>query len=90
MADVEYISRAEKASYGLPCNEKSDGTLWAGKGYEKSLHGQLGEKIADAVRQALLAKRGERRGRFWVDVEERKVTMMIGESVENKNVTVTF
>ena len=90
MSSGIFISRDEKASWGIPCNEKSDGTLWAGKGYRKSLSGQLGRAIADAVRHALRRERGERHGRFWTDVEERKVTMAIGESADNKYKTVAF
>ncbi len=90
MASGIFISRAEKASWGIPCNQKADGTLWVGKGYEKSLDGQFGHTVANAVRHALSKERGERYGRFWTDLEERKVTMAVGDSADNKNKTVTF
>jgi hypothetical protein len=46
--------------------------------------------VADAVRQALKKGRGDRNGRFWIDLEEREVTMAIGESADNKYKTASF
>ena len=90
MASGVFISRDEKASWGIACNEKADGTLWVGKGSQKSLSGQLGQPIHTAVLAALRRERGERYGRFWVDVEDRKVTMAVGESASNEYKTVQF
>ncbi|HEV2548664.1 MAG TPA: hypothetical protein VGU20_15090 [Stellaceae bacterium] len=90
MATGVFISRQVKASWGLPCNQSADGSLWAGKGYEKGLEGQFGHSVAQAVRQALARVRGDRCGRFWIDLEERTVTMMVGDSVDNEVVTEPF
>ena len=85
-----FISRQVKASWGLPCNQNAEGVLWAGKGYEKRLSGQLGKKVESDVLVALTAGRGDRNGRFWIDMEERVVTMMIGEAADNKYKQVSF
>ena len=85
-----FISRHVKASWGLPCNQKSYGTLWAGKGFEKTLSGQFGQAVANAVLHALRRERGERNGRFWIDLEEREVTMMVEEASDNEYKTVKF
>jgi hypothetical protein len=85
-----FISRDEKASWGIPCNQKADGTLWVGKGFRKTLSGQFGATVASALLNALNKERGERYGRFWADLEECKVTMAVGESANNKYKTVKF
>jgi hypothetical protein len=85
-----FISRQVKASWGFPCNQNAEGVLWAGKGYEKRLSGQLGKKAESDLLAALTAGRGDRNDRFWVDMEERMVTMMIGEAADNKYKQVKF
>lgn len=64
--------------------------LWAGKGYKKRLSGQLGKKAESEILAALTKGRGNRNGRFWVDMEESIVTMMIGEAADNKYKQVAF
>lgn len=81
---VVFIAREEKASWGFPCNQKADGTLWAGKGFKKTLTGQLGLKPTVEIQRALTKARGSRNGRFWVDFEERQITMAVGDSGDNK------
>ena len=80
---MPFITRSEKASWRIPCNQNADGELWVGKGYEKRLEGQLGEDLAKEVARALRRTRGGRNGRFWIDLETRTVTMAVGESAEN-------
>jgi hypothetical protein len=85
-----FISREVKASWGLPCNQNAEGELWAGKGYKKRLVGQFGKKAESDILTALTTGRGNRNGRFWVDFEERTVTMMVGEAADNKYKQVKF
>jgi hypothetical protein len=85
-----FISRQVKASWGFPCNQNTDGDLWAGKGYEKRLSGQFGKKTDSDILAAITAGRGDRYGRFWVDLETRTITMMVGEAAENKYKQVKF
>ncbi len=79
-----FISRQEKAEWGFSCNQSADGNLWAGKGYALKLDGQLGPSDAAAVAIALKGGRGDRMGRFWLDLQSRTVTMMVDESHLNK------
>jgi hypothetical protein len=76
---MKFVPRNEKAKWGLACNQSADGRLWAGKGYERPLGGQFPDE-AEAVRQALEQTRGNRNGRFFVDFENRKVTMYVDEN----------
>jgi len=69
---------------GIPCNQSNDSGLWVGKGCKRSLAGQLGQVIATAVQRVLTGGRGDRRGRFWVDLETKTVTMMVGDSNDNE------
>ena len=85
-----FISRQVKASWGIPCNQNTDGILWVGKGFVKRLSGQFGKKIDSEILAAITAGRGDRYGRFWVDLETRTVTMMIDEASENKYKQVEF
>lgn len=85
-----FISREEKAEWGFACNQRADGTLWAGKGYRRTLEGQLGADVVGAAAIVLTHERGPRMGRFWIDLENRIVTIMIGESHENKYTQVPF
>jgi hypothetical protein len=79
-----FVARKVKASWGFPCNQNTDGHLWAGKGYEKRLSGQFGKKAESDILAAITAARGNRYGRFWVDMEARTVTMAVGDSADNK------
>jgi len=85
-----FISRHEKAEWGFACNQSADGKLWAGKGYVRTLEGQLGPSDAAAVASALKNGRGDRMGRFWLDFENRIVTMMVGESHLNNYLQTSY
>jgi hypothetical protein len=87
---VEFISRQEKASWGIPCNQSANGKLWVGKGYVCLLAGQFGPKNAAAIAGALARGRHERNGRFWVNLEKQDVTMAIGNSADNRYAKETF
>ena len=87
---TRYYTRNVKAEWGIYCNQSADGRLWVGKGYRRSLAGQLGEAVAAAVRDALEDGRGDRCGHFWLDLETRTLTMMVGVSYENEVEQVTF
>ena len=90
MAGTVFISRRVKASWGLGCNQDVQGHLWAGKGYQLTLDSQVGQPAALAIATALSVGRGTRNGRFWIDMGGRIVTMMIGESAENKYKRLQF
>jgi len=85
-----FFERSEKAAMGIPCNQKSDGSLWVGKGYKCPLAEQLGAEIERAVRKALERGRGDRNGRFFVNIAKRTVTMYFGASYDNDVKTETF
>jgi hypothetical protein len=89
MASV-FIPRSEKATWGIPCNQRADGSLWVGKGYECGFAEQLGDETEQAVCEALEAGRGTRNGRFWVNLKRRTVTMQVGASYENRQDTELF
>jgi hypothetical protein len=80
-----FIERSVKAGWGIPCNQRADGSLWVGKGYECPLGEQLDDEIEEAVREALETGRGDRNGRFWVNLKKRIVTMQVGASYENRH-----
>jgi hypothetical protein len=84
-----FISRHEKSTWGVPCNQRSDGQLFVGKGYGTSFASQFDE-ITTRVAKCLADNRGDRNGRFWVDKAKKTVTMAFGESSENKYLTRPF
>ncbi len=81
---MPFIPRAEKASWGIPCNQNADGELFVGKGFEKTLESQLGNQVAREVAHALQQARGDRNGRFWIDLETRAIRMAVGDSAANR------
>ncbi len=81
---TQFYSRSAKAAWGFACNQSADGRLWAGKGYERPLASELGTDTAEAIQLALEKRRGDRSGRFWVNLAERIVTMQVGPSYENE------
>jgi hypothetical protein len=89
MASV-FIQRSEKATWGIPCNQRADGSLWVGKGYECGLGEQLGDGIEQAIREALEVGRGSRNGRLWVNLKKRTVTMQVGAGYKNRQHTEPF
>jgi hypothetical protein len=90
MADGIFVSRQEKASWGIPCNQSSSGRLWIGKGYVLTLDGQFGVDIAKDVADALRKRRGDRNGRFWLNLASRQLTMAVGESAANQYAKDSF
>lgn len=90
MAATTFIARSQKAAWGILCNQRADGSLWVGKGYECGLDEQLGSEIEEAVRVALAVGRSDRNGRFWLNLKKREVTMQVGASYENRQRTVSF
>jgi hypothetical protein len=86
----EFIPRAVKASWGFPCNQKADGSLWAGKGYECPLEDQFEEDMVSDIRNAIQRTRGSRNGRFWINLKSRVVTMAVGESSDNEYDSAVF
>lgn len=85
-----FVERSEKAGWGIPCNQRANGSLWVGKGYECELGEQLSSEVEEAVREALATGRGNRGGRFWVNLKKRIVTMQVGASHENAHHTESF
>jgi hypothetical protein len=88
--DIPLTLYSDKAIITLEYRVCFPGTLWAGKGSEKSLDGQFGATIAADISRALQATRGDRCGRFWVDLEAREIRMAVGDSAENKHSTASF
>lgn len=85
----DFISRQEKSSWGVPCNQRSDGALFVGKGYGTTFSSQF-EGLAPRVAKALSDTRGVRNGRFWFNKEKQTVTMAVGESAENRYRSARF
>jgi hypothetical protein len=73
-----------RLSGGSLATKKHDGSLWAGKGYECSLAEQVGEEYAQAIARTLENTRGNRCGRFWINLAKRIVTMQVGAAYENE------
>jgi len=84
-----FISRQEKSAWGIPCNQRSDGQLFVGKGYGTTFASQLPE-IAPRIARCLVENRGDRNGRFWVNKAKGTITMAVGESSENTYETRPF
>lgn len=62
---MSYIAREEKADWGWPCTEDSQGVLRMGKkGNEIEL--VLSGDMVDSITSTLDSVRGDRRGRFWI------------------------
>jgi hypothetical protein len=87
---TQFFTRSEKAQLGFACNQKADGSLWAGKGYECPLAEQIDRVTAEAVAAALRECRGDRMGHFWINLAKRIVTMQVGLSVDNHVVQGPF
>lgn len=85
-----FVPRQEKAAWGIPCNQRADGTLWVGKGFQTTLESQFGAIIGADIRRALSTLRGDRCGRFWVNLATRLIKAAVGESAENDYADVSF
>ena len=81
---AKFIPRKVKAEWGIGCNQRADGTLWVGKGYGRTVEEELGTDIAASAAVLLRRERASRAGRFWIDPNNRCVTIMIGEGDENE------
>jgi len=46
--------------------------------------------VAADILAALSKERGDRCGRFWVDLEVRKIIMAVGDSAENQYAEASF
>ncbi len=82
----DFIPRHEKSLWGIPCNQRSDGEIFVGKGYGTPFATQIPE-LTPRVKRALTTNRGDRNGRFWVNRANGTVTMAVGESAANQYLT---
>jgi hypothetical protein len=85
-----FISRHEKSTWGIPCNQNSEGKLFVGKGYGTPFETQFAEELAGRVKRCLATNRNGRNGRFWLNIEKKTVTMAVGESSENKYLSKSY
>jgi hypothetical protein len=85
-----FISRHEKSTWGIPCNQNAQGKLFVGKGYGTPFDTQFATDITSGVKTCLSTHRNGRNGRFWVNLQKKTVTMAVGESSENKYVIKTY
>lgn len=85
-----FISRHEKSTWGIPCNQNSQGKLFVGKGYGTRFDTQFAKDLTDRVTRCLATNRNGRNGRFWVNLEKKTVTMAVGESSENRYQTESY
>lgn len=85
-----FVSRHEKSTWGIPCNQNAEGKLFVGKGYGTSFDSQFPDATATRVLRCLATNRNGRNGRFWVHLKKETVTMAFGESSENKYLTKPY
>jgi hypothetical protein len=81
---VVFFTRNRKSEWGFACNQRADSRLFAGKGYGCPLASQLDSETVEAVEESLEQTRGDRCGRFWINLATRTVTMQVGASYENQ------
>jgi hypothetical protein len=84
-----FVSRHEKSTWGVPCNQRADGELFVGKGYGTSFDSQF-VGLTARIRKCLRDNRADRNGRFWVNVEKKTIRMAVGESADNEYKTASF
>jgi hypothetical protein len=84
-----FVSRQEKSSWGIPCNQNATGKLFVGKGWGAPFEDQLPE-VLDRVTRCLAKNRGNRNGRFWVNKGDKVVTMAVGDGAENTYLQAEF
>ncbi len=85
-----FISRHEKSTWGIPCNQNAEGKLFVGKGYGTPFDTQFADELTARILRCLTANRNGRNGRLWVNLEKKTVTMAVGESSENKYLTKPY
>ena len=79
-----YFSRQVKSSWGVPANQNASGELFVGKGWGTPFASQFPQEITNRVLRCLTKNRGDRNGRFWVNLKTETVTMMIGDAADNE------
>jgi hypothetical protein len=90
MATAVFIQRAEKASWGIPCNQNAQGEIFVGKGMTCPFGTQFSPEITARVLRCLANNRGDRNGRFWMNIETSTITMQIGDSASNETLPARF
>jgi len=79
-----FFSRQVKSSWGIPANQNAEGELFVGKGWGTPFNTQFSQEITGRVTRCLKKNRGDRNGRFWVNLGKETVTMMVGDSADNQ------
>ncbi|MEK6285785.1 MAG: hypothetical protein AABO57_08595 [Acidobacteriota bacterium] len=87
---TDFISRQEKSSWGIPANQNADGELFVGKGWGTSFASQFPTDITTRVTRCLATNRGDRNGRFWINLKTETITMMIGDGADNETLAAKF
>lgn len=90
MATPAYIPRDEKASWGIPCNQNAQAELFVGKGMTCSFVSQFLPEITARVAKCLAKNRGDRNGRFWMNLETATITMQVGDGADNQTLQAQF
>lgn len=90
MAMGVFFPRDVKNSWGIPCNQNAQGELFVGKGMECRFESQFPPDLAERVQRCLASNRGDRNGRFWMNLETAVITMQVGDSSENETLPATF
>lgn len=85
-----FISRQEKSTWGIPCNQNAEGKLFVGKGYGTSFDSQFPDALVARVVRCLSNNRNGRNGRFWINLKKETVTMTVGESADNRYQTKPY
>lgn len=90
LMSTDYISRQEKSTWGIYCNQNVYGELFVGKGWGTTFSSQFSADITTRVKHCLTKHRGDRNGHFWVNLAKGTVTMMIGDGRENETLEAKF
>ena len=85
-----FFPRQVKSSWGIPANQNSEGKLFVGKGWGTAFSTQFSQETTSRVTKCLTKNRGDRNGRFWVNLKEETVTMMVGDSADNQILEAKF
>ncbi|HWX56416.1 MAG TPA: hypothetical protein VN176_17660 [Verrucomicrobiae bacterium] len=87
---ASFIPRQVKSSWGIPSNQNAEGELYVGKGWGTPFGTQFPSEITTRVTRCLNQNRGDRNGRFWVNLKKETVTMMVGDSAANQTLEAKF
>jgi len=90
MAVGTFFPRNVKNAWGIACNQNAQGELYVGKGMECRFDSQFSLELAERVQSCLAANRGDRNGRFWMNLETSVVTMQVGDSASNETLAAPF